>query len=227
MLSFAPDETLHLKNMADHTIRLPQVGDVAPGFEAGSTKGKIVFPQFCRNCWCVLFAHPANFTSAWEMYSAFLALKERWLDERNAKLIALSNEPLWQSNGWTDKARRYLGIYLKTPVIEDLDFRISSLYGIASGRRPIKTFDRLAFVIDPMGIIRMIINRPLPSIESSILAIQQEFDQLLQNDLAKRVDANLNDLARQPLPEVSDVPEPPKKWRMKPAYFRRSQLNLN
>ncbi|MDX2134047.1 MAG: redoxin domain-containing protein [Saprospiraceae bacterium] len=214
--------------MSDQTIRLPQVGDLAPTFSISSSKGRIDFPQYCRNCWCVLFAHPANFTSAWEMYSAFLALKERWLDERNTKFIALSNEPLKHNSAWSDKARRYLGIYLKTPVIEDLDFRIANLYGIASGRRPVKSFDRLAFIIDPMGVIRMIINRPLPNIETAILTIQQAFDQLRSNDMAHKIDANLNDLSRQPIPEVSDIPEGnPQSWRMKPAYFRRSSLIWN
>ncbi len=213
--------------MSDHTIKLPQVGDLAPGFKAYSTKGAVRFPEYCRNCWCILFAHPANFTSAWEMYSAFLALKERWLDERNTKLIALSNEPLWQKGGWSNKARRYLGIYLKTPVIEDLDFRISSMYGIASGRRPVKSFDRLAFIIDPLGIIRMIISRPLPNIESSILAIQREFDHLQRNALSGRIGPDLSSLPREPVKEVSDLPSPPRVWRMRPAYFRRSRLLLN
>jgi peroxiredoxin (alkyl hydroperoxide reductase subunit C) len=225
--SAVPKKTTIEHNMSDNVIRLPQVGDVAPGFEAFSTKGRILFPQFCRNNWCILFAHPANFTSAWQMYSAFLTLKERWLSERNAKLIALSSESLRTSNAWSDTARRYLGIYLKTPVIEDLDFRISNLYGIASGRRPVQAFDRLAFIIDPAGIIRMIINRPLYNIESAILHIQQEFDQLQRNSLAARVDANMNDLVREPIPEVSDLPEPPDAWSMKPAYFRRSRLIFN
>ena len=149
------------------------------------------------------------------------------MSERNAKLIALSSESLRPSNAWSDKARRYLGIYLKTPVIEDLDFRISNLYGIASGRRPVQAFDRLAFIIDPAGIIRMIINRPLHNIESAILHIQQEFDQLQRNSLAGRVDANMDDLVREPIPEVSDLPVPPNVWTMKPAYFRRNRLILN
>jgi alkyl hydroperoxide reductase subunit AhpC len=157
---------------------LPQVGDLAPSFEVTTSKGVVRFPGYSDGCWCIFFAHPANFTTAWTMFSAFLAMKERWLNERNTKVLALSNESLRPNNDWSDKARRYIGIYLKAPVIEDLDFQIAKMYGLASGRRPQKGCDRLAVVIDPAGIVRLIIHRPLPNIESALLDIERELDRL-------------------------------------------------
>jgi peroxiredoxin (alkyl hydroperoxide reductase subunit C) len=157
---------------------LPQVGDPAPSFEVVTSKGVVCFPGYSEGCWCIFFAHPANFTSAWTMFSAFLAMKERWLNERNTKVLALSNESLRPNSDWSDKARRYIGIYLKAPVIEDLDFKIAGMYGLASGRRPQKGCDRLAVIIDPVGIVRMIIHRPLPNIESALTDIERELDRL-------------------------------------------------
>src|SRR5690349_5085110 len=114
--------------MSQPVQKLPEVGDPAPAFEVQTSKGLVRFPGFSEGCWCIFFAHPANFTSAWAMFSAFLAMKERWLNERNTKVLALSNESLRPNNDWSDKARRFIGIYLKAPVIEDLDFSIARMY---------------------------------------------------------------------------------------------------
>lgn len=204
--------------MAQPNLLLPQVGDPAPSFEFQTARGLIRFPEYSAGHWCVFFAHPANFTSAWTMFSAFLAKKERWLDERNTKVLALSNEPI-RTNDWSDKARRFIGIYLKAPVLEDLDFRISRLYGLASGRRPQANCDRLAVVIDPEGIVRLIVNRPLPNIESAL------------NDIEAQL-ARLQGLSHSTLPaekleaiEFSDATG--RVYRPRPAYFSQKEITSN
>lgn len=203
--------------------QLPQVGDAAPAFEVSTDKGLVRFPEYSTGYWCVFFAHPANFTSAWTMFSAFLAMKERSLNERNTKILGLSNEPIRQ-NEWSDKARRYIGIYLKAPVIEDLDFRIAKLYGLASGRRPQPGCERLAVVIDPTGIIRMIIHRPLPNIESALSELEFAFNRL-QETGSQATPASVENR-----PSFFEIPEQPdfsKNYKPRPAYFRRNALNLN
>lgn len=202
---------------------LPQVGDTAPPFQVHTDKGLVRFPEYSAGYWCVFFAHPANFTSAWTMFSTFLAMKERWLNERNTKILGLSNEPIRQ-NDWSDRARRYIGIYLKAPVIEDLNFRIARLYGLASGRRPHPDCDRLAVIIDPAGVVRMIIHRPLPNIESAIADLERAFD-LLQG-----AQQPVNPIPRQEraaVYEIYDQPDAAENYKPKPAYFRRGKLNLN
>lgn len=169
---------------SDLLSNLPIIGDPAPAFQAESDKGTVNFPEYSRGHWCVLFAHPANFTSAWTMYASFMAMKERWLDARNTKVVALVNEPL-RGNDWQEKVRRYLGIYLKAPVVEDTDFAISNLYGMASNRRNWGGYDRVFFLIDPQGIIRLIVNRPVPSIEQAIAELQRELDRL-QNQASEQ-----------------------------------------
>jgi peroxiredoxin 2/4 len=194
---------------------LPQVGDSAPAFEFQTARGLLRFPEYSAGCWCVFFAHPANFTSAWTMFSAFLAKKERWLDERNTKVLALSNEPI-RHNDWSDKARRFIGIYLKAPVLEDLDFRVARLYGLASGRRPQAGCERLAVVIDPEGIVRLIVNRPLPNIESALSDIETQLARLQGHSS---------------LPEPLDILEAVelsdatgKVYRPRPAYFSQKMF---
>lgn len=201
--------------MAHPLPNLPQVGDPAPEFEFQTARGLLHFPEYSAGCWCVFFAHPANFTSAWTMFSTFLAKKERWLNDRNTKVLALSNESIRQ-NDWSDKARRFIGIYLKAPVLEDLDFRVARLYGLASGRRPQAGCERLAVVIDPEGIVRLIVNRPLPNIESALSDIESQLD-------------HLQGLSTLPDPldileaiEQSDATS--KVYRPRPAYFSQKQF---
>lgn len=200
---------------------LPQVGDLAPAFEVPTEKGLVCFPEYSKGCWCIFFAHPANFTSAWAMFSAFLAMKERWLNERNTKVLALTNETLRQDSQWADKARRFIGIYLKAPVIEDLNFHIAKLYGLASGRRPQAGCDRLALIIDPQGVVRHIIHRPLPNIESALLDIERELDRLQ----GKIVEDENKQLASMGVDEHSDANG--SIYRPAPAYFAQKIIHPN
>lgn len=208
--------------MSKHPHILPQIGDPAPAFEVKTSKGVVSFPGYNEGCWCIFFAHPANFTSAWTMFSAFLAMKERWLNERNTKVLALSNESLRPNNDWSDKARRFIGIYLKAPVIEDLDFQIAKMYGLASGRRPQLGCDRLAVIIDPEGIVRLIIHRPLPNIESALLDIERELDRL-QGKIVEEETAPTLALAE--VTEHSDARG--LKYTAKPAHFPRKKFFQN
>ncbi|MBK8193043.1 MAG: redoxin domain-containing protein [Lewinellaceae bacterium] len=207
--------------MASNSPNLPQSGDSAPYFEFSTPQGLIRFPDYSRGFWCVFFAHPANFTSAWTMFSAFLAKKERWLNERNTKVLALSTEPM-RENDWSDKARRFIGIHLKAPVLEDLDFSIANLYGMASGRRPHPGCNRLAFIIDPEGVIRHIITRPLmPDIESALIEIETLFDRL-QGNLIEETNPPLEPLGAM---EQSDATG--EIYKTKPARFPRKKIFPN
>jgi alkyl hydroperoxide reductase subunit AhpC len=148
-------------------------------------------------------------------------MKERWLNERNTKVLGLSNEPILQ-NDWSNKARRFIGIYLKAPVLEDLDFRIAKMYGLASGRRPQAGCDRLAVIIDPEGIIRYIIHRPLPNIESALLDIERELDRL-QGKTPETPDISLSSIDM--MEEQSDAVD--RLYKPKPAHFSSKKICPN
>lgn len=206
--------------MSDNLPNLPQIGDPAPNFEFSTERGPLHFPEYSDGKWCIFFAHPANFTSTWTMFSAFLAMKERWLNQRNTKVLGLSNEPILQ-NDWSNKARRFIGIYLKAPVLEDLDFRIAKMYGLASGRRPQAGCDRLAVIIDPEGIIQYIIHRPLLNIESALTDIERELDRLQ----GKRPEEPETVLRSIDIREQSDAVD--MVYKPKPAHFASKKIHPN
>jgi len=156
------------------------------------------------------------------MFSTFLGMKERRLNSRNIKVLGLSNEPLRHSNDWAEKARRYVGIYLRAPVIEDLDFRIARQYGLASGRRPQPGCDRLAVVIDPGGIVRMVIHRPLPDIDSALLEIERALDRLQGIQPGEKPAP-----PKDPLVSEQADAAPRSTYKLRAAYFSRKKLVEN
>lgn len=209
--------------MSPDYLKLPKVGEAAPPFEVRTQKGLVRFPEFSAGRWCIFFAHPANFTSAWRMYSDYLELKERWLNERNTKLLVLSNETI-RHNDWSDIVRRYIGIFLKAPVIEDPDFRIATLYGMASGRRLHAPFDRILYIIDPDGIIRLILHRPLASIQNAITDLEKELTRLQSNPASGEP---VNPSPPLELQETIEQPDAIEGYKPRPAYFRNSGIILN
>lgn len=203
---------------------LPDVGESAPSFTVNTVQGRLFFPAYASGMWCVLLAHPANFTTSWWMYSTFLALKERWFNARNTKLLTISVEPVRQTD-WSDKVRRYMGIYLKSPVIEDMDCAISNQYGLDALERRHPEFNRLAYIIDPEGVIRMIVHNPLPSIEAALTEVERALDRLQGKELeGELLPANAGDLPQ--IAEQSDGTEE-EEYKFKPAYFGKNKINLN
>ncbi len=173
----------------------------------------------------MLLAHPANFTTSWWMYSTFLALKERWFNARSTKLLTVSIEPVRQTD-WSDKVRRYMGIYMKSPVIEDLNCAISDQYGLDAYERRYPDFNRLAYIIDPEGVIRMIVHNPLPSIEAALTEVERALDILQGKQLQEELlPANAGDLPQ--IPEQPDITEEEEDYKLKPAYFGKNKTNLN
>lgn len=210
--------------MANKKRKLPQEGEPAPPFVAQTQRGSIQFPGDFLGSWCVFFCHPANFTSGWRMYSDYLMQKEHWLQERNTRLLMLSNQTVC-GDMWTDIISRYLSLCLKAPIIEDTDNRIADLYGMSPSRQISPPAHRLLYIVDPEGIIRYIVCRPLLSIQESLTQIARELERLQSASL---------------LPEPPEPPPYPlferteerleeglKEHNMRPAYLSRKKTHPN
>jgi peroxiredoxin 2/4 len=203
----------------------PNIGDTLPAFTTTTTKGLVSFPSYIEGHWAIVFAHPANFFSAWNMYSTFISLKERWFLDRKTRLLAVCNEPLGNDR-FTEKVRRYIEIYLKAPVVEDLDYRVANILGIASGRKLHPEHDRVAYVVDPQGVVRLILyNHLKPTVEVAVSQLENALD-CLQRDIdpLQSVEFPIDPTALLALSEKRDGNG---RYTLRPAYFGLNKVHPN
>ncbi len=158
------------------------------------------------------------------MYSDYLIQKEHWLQERNTRLLMLSNQTVC-GDMWTDIISRYLSMCFKAPIIEDTDNRIADLYGMSPSRQISPPAHRLLYIIDPEGIIRYIVCRPLLSIQESLAQIAQELERL-QNNITSTEPIELPPS----LPFEKTEERLEQGWKehdMRPAYLSRKKPHPN
>ncbi len=160
------------------------------------------------------------------MYSGYLAQKERCLQERNTRLLMLSNQTV-AGELWKDVVSRYLSFHFKAPIIEDTDNSIADLYGMSPSQRITPPNHRILYIVDPEGVIRLIVCRPLPSMLQSLNHIENELERL---QVAYLKAAENQTIAPPPphhaLPEER-LDEGMDRQKLRPAYLRTLKTNLN
>ena len=152
--------------MADETLSLPLIGDMAPKFVAQTTNGKIDFPKDYTGHWVILFSHPMDFTPVCttEFISFQSLLKD--FQKLNTEIIGLSVGAIFSHLAWFRSIqdeinfKDWKNIKITFPVIADLDLKISKLYGMIHPATSDTKTVRAVFIIDPHGIIRTILYYP-------------------------------------------------------------------
>ena len=140
---------------------MPRIGDVAPDFEAVTTKGKIRFSEFAKDKWTVLFSHPADFTPVCTTEMSGFALRKEEFDALNTELIGLSIDSIHSHLAWVNNVDEKTGVYFDFPIIADLDMKVSKLYGMLQPNESETAAVRAVFFIDPDKKIRLIMYYPL------------------------------------------------------------------
>jgi alkyl hydroperoxide reductase subunit AhpC len=105
-----------------------QIGDVAPDFEAETTRGRIRFHDWVGASWCVLFSHPKDFTPIYTTEPGYMAKIKPEFDRRDVKVIGLSVDPVDNHARWAADIRETQGAAPNFPMIGDLT--VSKLYGM-------------------------------------------------------------------------------------------------
>lgn len=150
--------------MEEHNVNhypMPRIGDKAPDFEALTTHGPLKFSEYNKGSWVILFSHPADFTPVCTTELSGFAQEEEWFKARNTKLIGLSIDSIHSHLAWVENVRKNLGVYMKFPIIADLDMKVAKLYGMLQPGESETAAVRAVFFIDPNGIIRLIMYYPL------------------------------------------------------------------
>ena len=145
---------------------LPLIGDKAPDFIANTTDGIIKFPSDYAGHWVILFSHPMDFTPV--CTSEFISFQSMLSDfqELNTEIIGLSVGAVFSHLAWFKAIHDEItfnglkNISIEFPVIEDLDMRVSKLYGMVHPNTSDTKTVRAVFIIDPDGIIRTILYYP-------------------------------------------------------------------
>ena len=107
-----------------------QLGDTAPDFEAETTEGPIKFHEWIGDSWAVLFSHPKDFTPVCTTELGYMAKIKPEFDRRNVKIVGLSVDPVGNHAKWADDIKETQGSAPNYPMIGDVDFNVSKLYGM-------------------------------------------------------------------------------------------------
>ncbi|MBN2616068.1 MAG: peroxiredoxin [Bacteroidales bacterium] len=140
---------------------MPRIGDMAPDFEAVTTKGKIKLSEYAKDKWIVLFSHPADFTPVCTTEMSGFAKRKDEFTALNTELIGLSIDSIHAHLGWVNNVREKTGVYFDFPIIADIDMKVSKLYGMLQPNASTTAAVRAVFFIDPEKKIRLIMYYPL------------------------------------------------------------------
>jgi len=118
----------------------------------------------------VLFSHPKDFTPVCTTELGYMAKIKPEFDKRGVKIIGLSVDPVDKHTGWAADIKETQGFAPNYPMIGDVDFNVSKLYGMlpasASGDPAKRTAAdnqtvRNVFVIGPDKKIKLILVYPM------------------------------------------------------------------
>ena len=146
------------------------INETAPDFESQSTEGKIKFHDWIGSSWAVLFSHPKDFTPVCTTELGYMAKIKPEFDRRGVKIIGLSVDPVDRHADWAADIKETQGYAPNYPMIGDVDYNVSKLYGMlpatVSGD-PLKRTPadnqtvRNVFVIGPDKKIKLILVYPM------------------------------------------------------------------
>jgi len=146
------------------------IGDRAPNFTAQTTDGEIRFHEWIGDSWAVLFSHPRAFTPICTTELGYMASINPEFDRRNAKIIAISTDPVEDSAKWSQDIADSQGTAVNYPIIADTDHAISKAYGMLpsdvsgdpTARTPAQNATlRNVFVIGPEKTIKLVLIYPM------------------------------------------------------------------
>ncbi len=147
-----------------------QLGDTAPDFEADTSEGRMSFHDWMGDSWAVLFSHPRDFTAVCTTELGYMAKIKPEFDKRNTKVIGLSVDPIDRHAEWAADIEETQGHAPNYPMIGDVDFNVSKLYGMLPadtsgdplGRTPADNQTvRNVFVVGPDKKVKLILVYPM------------------------------------------------------------------
>ncbi len=160
--------------MMNGTVR---IGQRAPEFEAQTTMGNVSLNDY-KGKWLVLFSHPGDFTPVCTTEIIAFSKANTYFEKLDACLLGLSVDSNSSHLAWVYDIYCKTGVRVPFPIIADRNGEISRKYGMISNEVSNTETVRNVYVIDPQGIIRLIlvypmnVGRCIPEILRSLQALQ-------------------------------------------------------
>jgi alkyl hydroperoxide reductase subunit AhpC len=139
------------------TLRL---GDIAPNFQAQTTDGPLDFYEYLGDGWGVLFSHPADFTPVCTTELGRVAKLKDQFTKRNAKVLALSIDPVDSHNKWVNDINETQGTTVNYPLIADEGGKVAQLYDMIHPESSEKATVRSVFIVGPDKKVKLTITYP-------------------------------------------------------------------
>lgn len=162
----------------ENVIMMPRIGDKAPDFRANTTIGNLVFSEYIKDSWTIMFSHPADFTPVCTTEMSGFAQEQEFFKDYNTKLIGLSIDSIHSHLAWVNNVRNNTEVYMNFPIIADIDMKVAKLYGMLHPGESQTAAVRAVFFIDPTSTIRLIMYYPLnvgrnmAEIKRALIALQ-------------------------------------------------------
>lgn len=139
---------------------IPLIGEKLPTLKVNTTHGPKTLPDDYAGKWLVLFSHPGDFTPV--CTTEFFAFAKRFDDFKalNAELLGLSVDSTPSHIQWVRWIKENLGIEIPFPIIADPMGYVAKQLGMVQAQSATSTV-RAVFIVDPQGIIRLILYYPL------------------------------------------------------------------
>ena len=137
-----------------------RLGDEAPDFTAETTEGKVNLYEYLGNGWGVLFSHPKDYTPVCTTELGAVAKLKDEFAKRNAKVLAVSVDPIDSHKGWVNDINETQGTTVNFPNIADPDRSVADLYGMIHPNASDTVTVRNVFVIGPDKKVKLIIVYP-------------------------------------------------------------------
>lgn len=155
----------------------PLIGDKLPEMTVQTTHGPKTLPDDYKGKWLVLFSHPADFTPVCTTEFVAFAKRKDQFDELNAELLGLSIDQIFSHIKWDEWIADNINVQIPFPIIADASGDVAKTMGMVHPGKGSTTV-RAVFLIDPNGIIRIIlyypqeIGRNMDEIVRSLKALQ-------------------------------------------------------
>lgn len=138
---------------------IPLLGEALPNLVVQTTHGIKNLPEDYKGKWLVLFSHPADFTPVCTTEFVAFAKRNEEFKKLNAELLGLSIDQVFSHIKWVEWIKEKVGIEIPFPIIADDMGNVATQLGMVHPGKGTTTV-RAVFIIDPNGLIRLMIYYP-------------------------------------------------------------------